>query len=160
MKCYEKEGSDYASLYFIAIIKAGNQNILKCHWLNRVFDFDSLYFKNEYYLTFLEKTDITGFKKLLPITRSVLTNCMAHMWMQGIDYSEQSSMKHKIYIHDAHETYDGLFKSYGEYPCIQEKIMQIQEWNNSNSQFNCDGFALGQDSNNNMTINFYFRLIN
>lgn len=157
MKCYEKENMDYSAFYFVALLNSGGNEILKCHWQNRVYDFETEFFKNEYFLDYLENSNIEGFKPILPLAKKIIKNCNANMFMEGIDYSNDSPSKHKIYLTDSRKPYKGLIGTYKNVPQMQKRITTIKNWNNIHKELYCDCFAIGQDSNKNLTINFYFR---
>ncbi len=155
MKATDMEDRDYRSFYFVALLDGGKT--LKCHWLNRVYSYDTKILNNEYYINFIENSGVDGFKKILPIAKKIIKNCSADLWMEGIDYTEFGSKKHKIYLHRAEEVYEGLIKTYSDNQELQKKLKIIQEWNNLHQEIYCDGFAIGEDADNNSVINFYFR---
>ncbi len=157
MKTIELDDYAFDSFYFLALIKNGNDEILKCHWLNKVYSFKTEYNNNEYYLDFIEKSNIEGLKKLLPATKTILKNCNASMWMQGIDYNQNQSQKHKIYINKFDDCYEGLIKTFKDNSKLKKEIKNIRSWNKLHKEFICKGFAYGIDKNNNSTLNFYFR---
>ena len=156
LKTMKTEKNNFSSLYFVAILD--DNKTLKLHWQNRVYALQDIFYDNEHYINYIENCNIDGFKKLLPVAKKILKTCKGNLWMQGIDYSEKCSKKHKIYICETTNTYDGLIKAYSNSPEIISKISDIKIWNNEHPEMCCAGFAIGEDSNKNSTINFYYRI--
>ncbi len=156
MKVSNDEALKYPSLYFAALLDGGKT--LKCHWHNRSCLRDIPALDNRYYFDFIENSNVEGLKKILPTAKRAIEIGSGYMWVEGIDYNEFGSQKHKIYIYGTKNTYETLIETYTGNKALEEKLKTIQEWHNIHSEFNCVGFALGEDSNNNSTINLYYRL--
>lgn len=156
MKVANAENKDYGSLYFIALLDGGKT--LKCHWYNRSCLRDIATLDNKYYFNFIENSSAKGLKRILPIAKKVIEIGFGYMWMEGIDYNEFGAQKHKIYIYGTENTYETLTETYAGNKTLEEKLKTIQEWHNLHPEFCCDGFALGEDSNGNSTINLYYKL--
>ncbi len=156
MKVTNDENMDYASLYFVALLDGGKT--LKCHWYNRACLRDIKSFDNEYYFNFIENSGVEGLNKILPTAKKVIQIGSGYIWMEGIDYNEFGSQKHKIYIYGTKKPYETLIETYSGNKALEEKIEIIKEWNELHQELKCVGFALGEDSANNSTINFYYRM--
>lgn len=155
MKASQLEDRDYRSFYFVALLD--DNKTLKCHWYNPIYSEDTEFFNNEYYINFIENCNVEGLKKILPMAKKAIKNCSAKMWMEGIDYTEFGSKKHKIYLRKPQNPYKGLIKTYSGNEELENKLKIIKEWNDCHEEMCCSGFALGEDLNNNIVINFYFR---
>lgn len=158
MKNSNYENHDYASLFFLGFVKDElGIKVLKCHWLNKNREDDEI-FNDNYYIKFLNESGVTGLQELLPIAQKTLANCGRHLWMEGIDYNKDTSEKHKIYIDYPENLYDGLLQTFPDNLEFEKKINLIRDWNNIHEEFYCDGFALGKNLKENLTLNIYFRL--
>jgi len=158
MKIINATDKDYCSFFFIALLNYANESILKCYWYNQVCNCKAEYFNNnEYYIDFIEKCNVDGLKKILPTAKRALKNCVANLWMEGIDYTISGLKKYKIYLREPQKPYEGLIKTYSRNKEIKKKIKIIEKWNNIHKEIYCAGFAIGKDINKHSTINFYFR---
>ncbi len=158
MKCSTLEDYDYASLFFLGFVNDKSViKTLKCHWLNKNRENHPI-FNDDYYIKFINENGVSKLKELLPITCKALKNCGRHLWMEGIDYNKNSSEKHKIYIDYPQNLYDGLLKTFSGNKELENKIKLIREWHDIHPEFYCDGFAIGQNSQDNITLNIYFKL--
>ena len=115
-------------------------------------------FDNEYYFNFIENSGVEGLNKILPTAKKVIQIGSGYIWVEGIDYNEFGSQKHKIYIYGTKKPYEALIETYSGNKALEEKIEIIKEWNELHQELKCVGFALGEDSANNSTINFYYRI--
>lgn len=143
---------NYASLFFIGFVRDIQNNIksFKCYFLNEIEN-------NEYYFNFIKNCEIKEFKELLPIVNKILPKNGKNLWMEGIDYNEKNSEKHKIYINYSPEIFDKMIEVIPSAKFIEDKLKLIKDWQNIHSEFFCDGFAIGKNSSNNLTLNIYFR---
>lgn len=167
MKINDFEEYDFASLYFLGFISYGEDiEVLKCHYFNRFCDNPDILHKNyrfddEYYLDFLSKTEISQYVQLSVIVRRLLEICGGHLWMTGSDYSSDK-LKYKIYIKNPDNVYDGLAVYFGDLlkreNRLVEKIRTIKKWNSKNPVFWCEGFAVCLSDDNELSINFYYKL--
>lgn len=160
IKSNKLEGYDYAALYFIGYVSDKNSDIklLKFHWLNKIREGYTDLFDNDYYISFIEKCGIEKFKKLLPYVKKALKNCDARMWMEGLDITEQGAFKHKIYLsHMKKDTCNGLIKTFNN-DVLTRKLKTVKTWEKVHPEFYFDGFAIGENSNEEITLNLYFRL--
>lgn len=161
MKCGDPNRT--SSLYFIGFKKQDSEiKTFKCHWFNEFIEIEKNkpVRKNSYYLNFLAKRNIPEFNELIPYAKSALKNCQGRLIMEGIDYNQKTSEKHKIYIgcYKKSPVYDGLIKTFQEHKEIINKINAIREWNNIHTEFCCAIFAIGKDKKNNLTLNLYFEV--
>ena len=146
----------YSSLYFLGFKKENNEiKVLKCHWINRIRKGHKIY-NNSYHLNFLQRKNISAFIEIIPYVKKALKNCKGKLWMEGIDYNEKTSEKHKIYMLNSIPPYGGLIQTFSDNEELIRKINIIKEWNIVHSEFNCPGFAIGKDVKNNLTLNLYF----
>lgn len=159
MKNRLDEGFDYASLYFLGCIADENNEIktLKCYWYNKILEGYEDLFCDKYYLEYLKNCTIPEFQKLLPYAEAAIKNCDVHMIMEGIDYNENYSQKHKIYFQFFNNTYDGLIKTFDN-EAIKEKLEKIRIWSKIHGEFKCAGFAIGKTHNSPLTLNIYFSI--
>lgn len=157
MKNRDYEGYDYASLYFISMVKVENKiDTLKCYWLNKMRE-NHEFFNNEYYLKFIEESGVTGLVDLLPVVKEALKNCGANLCIEGIDYTKDCAKKHKFYIRDGQDILGGLAKTFSEYQNLTDKIKIIQDWMDKHPEFFCDGAAIGKNTENDFVLNLYFK---
>lgn len=159
MKNTHAEDSEFNSLYFLGYVTDENYEIktLKCHWFNRITEGNKDIFCDKHYLEYLQNCDIKEFKELVPYAKTILQNCDTHLWMEGIDYNENYSQKHKIYFQFPQNTYNGLIKTF-ENEILTEKLEKIRTWNEIHKEFSCDGFAIGKTHDGTMTLNLYFQI--
>lgn len=156
MKATKRENMDYRSLDFVTLLN--NNQILKCHWFNIACLPNSEPYDNEYYFNYIENSSVEGLKRILPKVKMAIKNCAGNIWMEGIDYNEFASQKHKIYIYGPQNIYDGLIKTYSTNKELAKKIKIINEWADIHKELYCDSFAIGEDANKDPVINFYFKM--
>lgn len=158
MKVSDNENQNYASLISIGFAQENNTTqILKFYWScehrNKQENFDS-----SYYLSFLQENTHENLNDIIEISKKALINCEAKLWMIGNDYTKEGSLNAKIYIDNALNLYDGLSKTFTNYNKLIEKIKIIETWHKIHPEFYCEGFAIGKNSKNEITLNFYFKL--
>lgn len=164
MKMTNREGFDFASLYFIGFISTDNKiNVLKFHFYNRICDdpdnlYDNYKFDDDYYLDYLKSSGIRGFSSLVDIIILILQHCGGHLWMTGIDYKIDGTQKYKIYIKHPQKLYDGLLSVFSDNKnkILRKKIEDVRVWNDNHSSFKCEGFAICLNNKNEISINFYY----
>ena len=125
MKATNMKDRDYSSFYFVALLD--NNKTLKCHWYNKAYSDKNGPLNNEYYFNFIENCSVEGLKKILPTAKKAVQNCSGYLKMEGIDYNELASQKHKIYICGAKNTYDGLIKTYSASEELVKKLKILTE---------------------------------
>ena len=158
MKNSLSEGEDYASLFFIGFVNEGTEiKTLKCHWLNKNRENHPI-FNDDYYISFIKENGAGKFQEILPIVCKALSNFGGHLWMEGSDYNKKNSEKHKIYIDYPENLYDGLLATFAGNTELEKKILLIKEWHYIHPEFYCDGFAIGKNSKDYVTLNVYFKL--
>lgn len=155
MKVFENDDIKHASFWFVALLDDGKA--LKCHWYNRASLRDVESLNNEYYFNFIENSSVEGLKKILPMAKKAIQNCSGYMYMEGIDYDKFASQKHKIYIYEPENTFNGLIKTYSDNKELCKKLKVLKKWNDLHEELYCAGFAIGEDANNNSVINLYLR---
>lgn len=148
------EGYDYAALFFIGFIKDkfGKIKVLKLYWQNKYSE------QREYYINFIQNSNIKPLQELMLLTTLALNNCGGNLYMEGIDYNEQCSEKHKIYIDYPTNLYDGLLKTFSDNEKLKREIKLVRNWHELHDEFSCSGFALCKDPKDNLIINMYFKL--
>ena len=158
MKISEEKDLEYASLFFMGLVyKQKVLKTLKCYWLNKHRELPPES-SDAYYLSFLENNFREYFVNIIPLVKRVIENCSAHLWMTGLDFSENSIEKQKIYVDNPINLFDGLEKSFMDFPDLQNKINLVKNWHEIHSEFFCEGLAIGQNNKEHITINFYFKL--
>ena len=109
MKISDKPEDASAELYFFGFLeKNGKIEAIKTHFLTRFCkDVDQVDTKDEYrddyYLDFLADTHISAFLTLVPFVKNVLRQCGGHLWMIGVDYFSNGSVKYR-FISKSEET--------------------------------------------------------
>lgn len=158
MKISEDENQSYAALMSLGFLQNKNViSILKCYWSCKHRENSNIY-DNHYYLKFLKENSYENISNIVKIAEELLTNCEAKLWMFGNDYKEECSLNAKIYIADAANLYSGLSKTFINNLQMTQKIQIIEDWNKVHPEFYCDGIAIGENSQNEITLNFYFKL--
>lgn len=165
MKVTDKEGYDYAGLYFLGFISENQDiSVLKCHYFNRICDNPDVLHKNiqyadKYYLSYLKDSGICYFANLTVLLQDILRYCGGHLWMTGTDYEEQcGNRKYKIYIKNPKVVYDGLLNVFSShiFANLQKQLLDLKDWNNQHQEFYCEGFAICENENEVISINFYY----
>ena len=165
MKVTEKDGYEYSGLYFLGFISEGDEiSLLKTHYFNRLCDDPDVLHKNiqyadEYYLSFLNGSEIESFKNLTKITKDLLKYCGGHLWMTGADFDLECHRKYKIYVKNPEMIYEGLLHVLNgkQYIYLQRQLKSLMDWNRAHHEFYCEGFAVCEDEIGEVSINFYFR---
>lgn len=165
IKVTNQEGYKYAGLYFLGFISDKSEiSLLKTHYFNRLCDDPDVLHKNikyadNYYLDFLNNSDIDAFKNLTGIMADILYHCGGHLWMTGADYEVGYHRKYKIYVKNPNNIYEGLLQVLNgeQYVRIQRQLKAIMNWNKMHQEFYCEGFAVCEDETDIVSINFYFR---
>ena len=151
--------NDHAAMYFITVTKdSSGIKVLKCYFQNCVKK-NGGFPNQDYYFTFLEKCSVDKLKELLPIAKSAIENTQGILSFEGINYNENTSEKHKIYIQDPQNLYEGLFKTFSNNAELKNQINLIKEWHEVHPEFFCDGFCIGKDDNDNLILNLYFGFV-
>lgn len=149
------DGYDYASFYFFSVVKRNEEvTAFKCYWDNNY-----KIQNDDYFFKFLEESGVEGFQRLLPVAKTIIQNCGGHLCFEGINYNKDYSEKHKIYMTDQDNLYDGLYKTFPENTALHKKLHLIEEWQKVHPEFYCDIFAIGQDDKGNLILNIYFKFI-
>lgn len=158
MKASMMDDYDYSSLFFLGFVKDKTGiKTLKCHWLNKNREGHEI-FNDDYFINFIQESGVVKLQELVPYAQSSILNCGRHMWMEGIDYNEKCSEKHKIYIDYPQNFFDGILKSIPENAEFESKINLIRGWHEIHPEFYIDGFAIGKNVKDNLTLNIYFKL--
>lgn len=165
IKVTKKVGYKYSGLYFLGFISERNEiSLLKTHYFNRICDNPDVLHKNiqyadDYYLSFLNNSEVVSFKNLTKIMTGILKQCGGHLWMTGVDYGQSCYRKYKIYIKNSVNIYEGLLHTLDgkQYIYLQRQIKAVMNWNKIHQEFYCEGFAVCEDEIGIVSINFYFR---
>lgn len=165
IKVTEKAGYKYSGLYFLGFISEEDEiSLLKTHYFNRICDNPDVLHKNiqyadDYYLSFLNNSEVVSFKNLTKMMADILMYCGGHLWMTGADYELGCHRKYKIYIKNPEKIYEGLLHAFGgeQYFYLQRQIKAVMNWNKTHKEFYCEGFAVCEDEIGVVSVNFYFR---
>ena len=152
------ENKKYFLLFTLGFLQNENTTqILKCYWYcyNRQ---KRESYDDNYHLNFLQENSHENLNDIIEISKKTLINCEAKLWVIGNDYTKEGSLNAKIYMDDALNLYGGLAKTFKNYDKLIEKIKIIETWHKIHPEFYCDGFAIGINSKNEITLNFYFKL--
>lgn len=167
MKISDKPEDASAALYFFGFLeKNGKIEAIKTHFLTRFCkDVDQVDTKDEYrddyYLDFLADTHISAFLTLVPFVKNVLRQCGGHLWMIGVDYFSNGSVKYKIYIKKrGNELYHALrqslkISSVPDKESLIESLELFECWHEQHSELVSDGIAIGIDEDGKWSFNFY-----
>lgn len=144
---------DYEPLFFIGFKNDKNNNIeqVKCYWINEVLD-------NDYYINFIKESGIEKLNNLLCEVQKIIPNTGRMFWGEGIDYSILGSSKHTLYFNYNEEIYNNIINKFTTDTNLTKNIKLITNWPENHPQFFCDGLAIRKNDNNNLTLNFYFRI--
>lgn len=159
-----KSGLDYKyyAFHFCGFVYENGENTLfKSYWTNGVAKNSGKYNK-EYYINYLkEKSDIPQFYELAQIINEAIDNCGGYLFMEGIDYTKEGAVSHKIYVIYPESVYDGLLKSIPDkYEYLKSQLLKVEKWNKVHGErFNCAGFALAKDKKNTLNLKLYYELI-
>ena len=165
MKVTERDGFDFAGLYFLGFIAVEEQiTVLKCHYFNRICDNPDVLHKeicyaDDYYLSYLKNSSIRVFKSLSERSYRILEHCGGHLWMTGADYEAGNHRKYKIYIKNPKDVWEGLLKTFDSdlFVDLRRRIAEVMAWNKDQRDFFCEGIAICEDELEDVSINFYFR---
>lgn len=165
MKITGKEGYNSAGLYFLGFISENDEiKTLKCHYFNRMCENPDILHKNikyadEYYLSFLGKSEVGYFDYLSALAGEILKHCGGHLWMTGADYESNDQVKYKIYIKNPKVLYEGLLETFSnpQFVTLVENIISVKQWDDEHQEFICEGFAVCKNSEDDISINFYFK---
>lgn len=165
MKVTDKEGYNFAGLYFLGFISEADEiKVLKCHYFNRICKNPDILHKNiryadEYYLSFLDESNVGCFSYLSVLAVEILKYCGGHLWMTGADYESNGQTKYKIYIKNPDIIYEGLLEVFltKKLEELVKNIRAVKLWNEEHQEFICEGFAVCENRTDNISINFYFK---
>lgn len=163
MKLFDDDNLTFSSLHFIGFVYENNENTLfKAYWSNYISANEELYNK-DYYIKYLrEISNIPQFVKLSGIADNMLEYCGGRLYMEGIDYTQEGSVSHKIYIKDPdlkNDVYAGLITSIPDGNTIlKERIKRISIWNKLHPEIKCAGFAVGTDNFDNLNLKLYYSI--
>ena len=167
MKISDKPEDASAALYFFGFLeKNGRIEAIKTHFLTRfctnVDQVDTKdEYRDDYYLDFLTDTNISELITLVPFIRSLLNLSGGHLWMIGVDYFSNGSVKYKIYIKKrGAELYHALrqmlkISNVPDKEALIESLELLECWHGKHSELTSDGIDIGIDENARWSFNFY-----
>lgn len=158
---------NYSSLYIIGFKESFNEEdseVVGIEWLTRKCpDPDDIgyeyFYDDKYFANYLKKLNIKAFLFILD-KLSVFINNDLHFWVFAIDYSKKKK-KYKIYLKGqsckslmpGNEILKNLF------PDIYANIIaELDQFYIIHKELYLYGFALCIDTNENWSVNFYFKL--
>lgn len=167
MKISNRPEDAQAALYFFGFLEEqGKIEAVKTHFLTRFCaDVDRIdtedRYEDEYYLEFLESTELPAFQELVPLIRGIRRKCQAHLWMVGVDYFEALPTKYKIYIKlKGLDGYMALREAIKEAGIEQsdkwtELLEELECWQGGHEELLMDGVAICVDTKGHRSLNFY-----
>lgn len=162
MKLYDDNNHKYASFHFIGFVHENNleNTLFKAYWSNYISP-EEIVFDKDYYLEFLANLNIPQFKILSKIAKNILNYCGGRLYMEGIDYTNEGAVSHKIYIKSLNlegDVYNGLKKSIPKnYQTLKNRIEKLNKWNKLHSELKLEGVAIGIDIYNNKNLKLYYK---
>ena len=168
MKVCENPNFAFASLYFLGFIEKENTiEAMKMHYLTRICENPDklgkrVFFDDAYYLDYLEQMNVSQFKELLPIVRSVVNGTDGILWMIGVDYFKRGNHKYKIYFKILSDEYiekmkAALLIAKGSAKNLVVILEKLEIWQKQHVELVMDGVAVCLDQQGCWSLNFYFK---
>ena len=165
MKVTNLHDFDYAGLYFLGFVEVEKKiKMVKTHYINRECNNPDVLHKNykyndDYFLKYIDTISDCKLKILKPFIKQIINECGANLWMFGVDFSSMNN-KYKIYLKNVADVYNVLSKVFDDnrFIYLRKRISDLAVWNEQYTEWYCEGVALGANSRDEYSINFYYKL--
>jgi len=169
MKVTNEPNHKFGSLHILGF-KSSNSlsDIVSVQWLTRKYP-DTNHpgrqykFNDAYFLDFVKAQRIRKFDILMDYAYkgwlNTLENPTLHLWLIAVDFYPCGKRKYKLYFKDESRKVNipcsTLLESIGN-TAISDRLKQLQTFTKAHKELNLYGFAICLDTDNKLTINYYF----
>lgn len=158
MKITDVPNYNYASFHHLGLIEEKEcVEMLKFYfftrWCKNPEQFLNEGYRDNSYLEYLKRSDIREYVVLTGKAQFLLEKCGGHLWMAGMDISEEK-VKYKIYLKNINHAYEFLMQVEEEE--MKGHLHHIKGWNENHPECSLVGVALALDTENVSSVNLYF----
>lgn len=169
LKCTQKEGYQYAALYFLGLIAESDSvqkpliKAVKLHFLLRMCSNPdqigkSFIVNTSGYLEELSNLGIEQIAELVMFLKVLSETSEFELWMAAVDYYRDGLTKYKLYIKKfSKRIYTGLFERFTALGCMNlaEQLHTYSQWLKFHPELEQYGLAICLDSYGVWSVNFY-----